>query len=73
MASVYGGPVASRLDKGRAIPEQAAFEVTALTGRPQVPPLTELRGEIRLNGEPVSLAAQAARRIAQVLVREWSA
>ncbi|MAY71135.1 MAG: hypothetical protein CME82_06740 [Halomonas sp.] len=73
LASVYGGPVASRLDKGRAIPEQAAFEVTALTGRPQVPPLTELRGEIRLNGEPVSLAVKAARRIAQVLVREWSA
>lgn len=73
LASVYGGPVASRLDEGRAIPEQAVFEVTALTRQPAVAPLTEIRGEIRLKGEPVSLAVQAARRIAQVLVREWSA
>ncbi|WP_348816081.1 site-2 protease family protein [Halomonas sp. H10-59] len=71
LASDHGGPIAARPDDQRSVPERALFELLAVSDQDQSSPLTELRGELHLEGQPSSLAASMARRVAQVLVREW--
>jgi putative peptide zinc metalloprotease protein len=66
LASIHGGPVASRADEKAARSEHAVFEVAAEVEPPTGPlPLTELRGEIEVRGSAESLALRVFRRIAR--------
>lgn len=72
LASVHGGSVPTVLDKrGRAVPQQARHRVrlevleSLADTRPRL-----LRGQVRIEAEPESLAAQSGRRLWQLLLRE---
>ena len=69
LASVYGGDVPSDKDsKGDIKPRSGRYLVKiALDGQPLD---RVVRGTVRLDGQPVSVAAAAWRRVLQVLVRE---
>lgn len=75
LTSAHGGDVPARQFEGRLRAEQAVFEVagdvTDLSRH--VLPLTELRGEMQIRGEPISLASRLVRRVASVLLREAGA
>jgi putative peptide zinc metalloprotease protein len=75
LTSAHGGDVPARQFEGRLRAEKAVFEVagdvTDLSRHAL--PLTELRGEMQIRGEPISLASRLARRIASVLLREAGA
>ncbi|MEJ8847255.1 HlyD family efflux transporter periplasmic adaptor subunit [Variovorax rhizosphaerae] len=73
LASVHGGPVASRQDGRKAKSEHSTFEVSAtvMEGGAQMP--TEVRGELQLRGAFQSLAVRVFERVAHVLVREGAA
>ncbi|MBS0343863.1 MAG: HlyD family efflux transporter periplasmic adaptor subunit, partial [Proteobacteria bacterium] len=74
LASTFGGPLAARPHEGKALPEQAAFEVTAsIEDAGEVLPLTEIRGEMQIRGKPQSLGLRMLRRVSHVLVREAGA
>ncbi|MGQ7248414.1 HlyD family efflux transporter periplasmic adaptor subunit [Halomonas sp. V046] len=55
------------------VAHQGRVRTPSPTRRTATGPMTELRGEIHLHGEPMSLAVRAFTRIIQVLVREWGA
>ncbi|MNJ78194.1 hypothetical protein D3C77_758760 [compost metagenome] len=65
----------ARQFEGRLRAEKAVFEVagdvTDLSRHAL--PLTELRGEMQIRGEPISLASRLVRRVASVLLREAGA
>ncbi|MCW3151530.1 HlyD family efflux transporter periplasmic adaptor subunit [Achromobacter spanius] len=75
LTSAHGGDVPARQFEGRLRAEQAVFEVagdvTDLSRHTL--PLTELRGEMQIRGEPISLASRLVRRVASVLLREAGA
>ncbi|MNL39719.1 hypothetical protein D3C87_1620120 [compost metagenome] len=75
LTSAHGGDVPARQFEGRLRAEQAVFEVagdvTDLSRHAL--PLTELRGEMQIRGEPISLASRLVRRVASVLLREAGA
>ncbi len=74
LASVAGGTVPSRRDSNKLKPEYAAFEIVAAVESPAgVSPLTEVRGELQVEGVAQSLVERALRRLMQVLIREGAA
>lgn len=75
LTSGYGGEVSARQFEGRLRAEQAVFEVAAdvTDSSRNASPLTELRGEMQIRGEPISLAVRLLRRVASVLLREAGA
>jgi len=75
LTSAHGGDVAARQFEGRLRAEQAVFEVAAnvTDASRDDRPLTELRGEMQIKGEPISLASRVVRRVVSVLLREAGA
>lgn len=75
LTSAHGGDVAARQFEGRLRAEQAVFEVAAdvTDASRHTQPLTEVRGEMQIRGEPISLAGRVVRRVVSVLLREAGA
>jgi len=75
LASTFGGPLPARPNEREARSEQAVFEVAAAVRRDDTAalPLTEIRGEMQVRGQPQSLGLRLLRRVAHVLVREAGA
>jgi putative peptide zinc metalloprotease protein len=74
LASTHGGVVPSRLYEGKALSEDAVFEViSAVEDASQALPMTEIRGEMQIRGAAQSLGGRILRRVAYVLIRESGA
>lgn len=71
LTSIYGGPIAVKMQQNAAVPETALFRLrlTALSP-PGWPPL-RLQGQVHLQATPQSLLESLTRSALMVLVREW--
>ncbi|MBF0631186.1 MAG: hypothetical protein HQL89_09405 [Magnetococcales bacterium] len=71
MASLYGGPIAVRMQHNVAVPEAALFRLRLNADMPPGWPSMRLAGEVHLQAEPRSFLERLIRATLLVLVREW--